>query len=53
MNKNLVFDLGLFNGNDTLNYIKKGYRVVALEANPILFKKYKRKFKKYQKKKIF
>jgi len=45
--KNLIFDLGFFNGEDSLNYIKKGFRVVAVEANPILYEKYKRKFKKY------
>lgn len=33
---NLVFDLGMNNGDDTLYYLKKGLRVVAVEANPVL-----------------
>jgi FkbM family methyltransferase len=45
--KKIVFDLGFFNGQDTLNYIKKGYRVVAVEANPVLYERNKKKFSKY------
>lgn len=45
--KKLIFDLGFFNGQDSLNYIKKGYKVVAIEANPILYKRYKKKLSKY------
>lgn len=33
---NLVFDIGAHNGCDTAYYLHKGYRVVAVEANPIL-----------------
>jgi FkbM family methyltransferase len=32
----LVFDIGLNTGQDTANYLDKGYRVVAVEANPQL-----------------
>jgi FkbM family methyltransferase len=32
----LVFDLGLHKGEDTAFYLKKGYRVVAIEADPDL-----------------
>ncbi|MCD2173840.1 FkbM family methyltransferase [Rhizobium sp. C4] len=32
----LVFDLGMNNGDDTDYYLKRGLRVVALEANPAL-----------------
>lgn len=32
----LVFDLGLHVGQDTAFYLKKGFRVVAVEANPDL-----------------
>ena len=35
-NKNLVIDVGMHNGNDTAYYLHKGYRVVAIEANPRL-----------------
>lgn len=45
--KKLIFDLGFFNGQDSLNYIKKGYKVVAVEANPILYRKYKKKLSSY------
>lgn len=32
----LVIDLGMNNGDDTDYYLKKGFRVVAVEANPTL-----------------
>jgi FkbM family methyltransferase len=32
----LVFDIGLNNGDDTAYYLDLGYRVVAVEANPLL-----------------
>ncbi|MBK8302182.1 MAG: hypothetical protein IPK98_01725 [Chloracidobacterium sp.] len=31
---NLIFDVGLHRGQDTSFYLKKGYRVVAFEADP-------------------
>lgn len=34
--ENLVFDIGLNRGQDTANYLAKGYNVVAVEANPEL-----------------
>lgn len=33
---NLIFDLGMNNGDDSAFYLKRGLRVVALEANPLL-----------------
>lgn len=36
---NIVFDLGMNNGDDTDYYLKLGYDVVALEANPGLCQK--------------
>ncbi len=33
---NLIFDVGLHRGEDTEFYLKKGFRVVAFEANPDL-----------------
>jgi FkbM family methyltransferase len=30
----LVFDIGMHNGDDTAYYLARGYRVVAIEANP-------------------
>jgi FkbM family methyltransferase len=32
----LVYDVGMFNGDDTAYYLKKGFRVVGSEANPHL-----------------
>lgn len=31
---NLIFDIGLHHGQDTDFYLKKGFRVVAFEADP-------------------
>lgn len=32
----LIFDLGMHKAMDTAFYLRKGFRVVALEANPVL-----------------
>lgn len=32
----LIFDLGLHRGEDTAFYLKKGFRVVGVDANPVL-----------------
>lgn len=32
----LIYDVGLHNGTDTAYYLHKGYRVVAIDANPVL-----------------
>jgi FkbM family methyltransferase len=32
----LIYDVGMHNGDDTAYYLHKGYRVVAIEANPLL-----------------
>ena len=34
--RDLIFDLGMFDGSDTAYYLAKGFRVVALEARPDL-----------------
>jgi len=34
--KNVVFDLGFHNGDDTAFYLHKGYKVIAVEADPTL-----------------
>lgn len=36
IDRNLIFDLGLHTGEDTEFYLAKGFRVVAVEANPTL-----------------
>ena len=36
MSAELVYDVGLHNGSDTEFYLAQGYRVVAIEADPVL-----------------
>lgn len=45
--KKLIFDLGFHNGDDTDFYLKMGYDVVALEANPKLINNGIKRFNKY------
>lgn len=44
MDRNLVFDVGLHNGDDTAYYLHLGYRVVGIEANPLLAAQCSRRF---------
>jgi FkbM family methyltransferase len=36
MDKALVYDVGVHNGDDTAFYLSRGYRVVGVEADPLL-----------------
>jgi FkbM family methyltransferase len=36
MHKDMIFDIGMYNAADTEFYLQKGFRVVAVEANPAL-----------------
>lgn len=47
MNKGLIFDIGFHIGQDTDYYLKKGYWVVAIDANPLLIEEGKKKFAEY------
>lgn len=38
-NSRIVFDLGMNNGDDTAYYLARGFKVVAVEANPALCSK--------------
>jgi FkbM family methyltransferase len=40
----LVFDLGMNNGDDTAFYLGRGFKVVALDANPALCENARRRF---------
>ena len=40
----LIFDLGMNNGNDTHFYLNKGFRVVAVEPNPSLCEQARQRF---------
>ena len=46
VNRNLIFDVGMHKGEDTIYYLKKGFNVVAFEANPELVVKSKLRFSK-------
>jgi FkbM family methyltransferase len=41
---NLIFDIGLHQGEDTEFYLEKGFEVVAFEADPVLVDQCRRKF---------
>jgi len=47
MKNNLVYDVGMYDGADTRNYLSKGYNVVAVEADPTLVDKASKNFSKY------
>jgi FkbM family methyltransferase len=32
--EDLIYDVGMYNGDDTAYYLAKGFRVIAIEANP-------------------
>jgi FkbM family methyltransferase len=40
----LVYDVGMFNGDDTAYYLAKGFRVVGIEANPNLVPRLNERF---------
>lgn len=46
-NEKLIFDVGMHVGQDTEFYLKKGFNVVAIEANPVLVKQGQEKFADY------
>ena len=37
--KKLIFDIGMYDGSDTRYYLNEGFRVLAIEANPVLVKR--------------
>ena len=44
-NAQLIFDVGMHVGQDTDFYLRKGFNVIAIEANPILAAKAEERFK--------
>src|ERR1035437_9044672 len=44
MQDSLIFDIGCHRGEDSDFYLKKGFRVIAVEANPALCRELKQKF---------
>lgn len=47
MNKNLIVDVGMHIGKDTEFYLKKGFNVVAVEANPRLVEQVRSRLAQY------
>jgi FkbM family methyltransferase len=45
MTRDLVFDVGMNNGDDTAYYLYKGFRVVAIEADPTLVEQARERFR--------
>ena len=45
MNDQLIYDVGAHLGEDTDFYLRKGFKVVAIEANPVLVEKLKERFR--------
>jgi FkbM family methyltransferase len=44
MKGDLVFDVGMNNGDDTAHYLERGFRVVAIEADPTLVEQGRARF---------
>ena len=36
MDKNLIFDLGFYDGDTSLQYLKEGFKVIGVDCNPLL-----------------
>jgi FkbM family methyltransferase len=41
---NLIYDVGVCNGDDSAYYLHKGYRVVGIEASPLLLEPLRKRF---------
>ncbi|HXU20465.1 MAG TPA: FkbM family methyltransferase [Verrucomicrobiae bacterium] len=41
----LIYDVGLFDGGDSAYYLARGYRVVAIDANPSMVERARSRFK--------
>jgi FkbM family methyltransferase len=44
MKRDLIYDIGMNNGDDTAFYLTRGYRVLAIEANPELVEAGRKRF---------
>lgn len=45
MSSGLIYDIGMNNGDDTAYYLYRGYRVVGVEANPLMVERVKERFR--------
>jgi FkbM family methyltransferase len=46
MESDLIYDIGLFDGDDTAYYLHQGNRVVSVDANPNMIERAKQRFSK-------
>lgn len=46
MRADLIYDVGMNNGDDTAYYLSRGFRVVAIEANPVLVEQASQRFER-------
>ncbi|MGB0103092.1 MAG: FkbM family methyltransferase [Candidatus Sulfotelmatobacter sp.] len=46
MLSDLIYDVGMNNGDDTAYYLSRGFRVLAIEANPVLVEQASRRFER-------
>jgi len=46
MQEQLIFDIGFHKGEDTAHYLSKGYKVIAVDANPLLCREGAKLFEK-------
>src|SRR5262245_50282880 len=46
MESDLIYDVGLHNGTDTAYYLEKRFRVLAIDANPLLTSQAQARFAK-------
>lgn len=44
--RDLIYDVGLFDGGDTAYYLFRGYKVVAVDANPVMVENARARFAK-------
>ena len=47
MDRKLIIDVGVHKGEDTEYYLKKGFQVVGIEANPDLYQSTKDRLESY------
>ena len=46
MHHDLIYDVGLNNGDDSAHYLSKGFRVLAIEANAVLVEAARQRFER-------
>src|SRR5687768_15096432 len=47
MENNLIYDIGMNNGDDAAYYLTLGYKVIAVDASPVLVKEAQIRFRHY------